>query len=368
MTGLFKVERGEAGEREGERCGFVARLVCFRKRKKRQRSSLLCVFLSFSLIRVFVKRNSFERSRESPYLHRHARERERRERKQKDFLARLVRCRSLSSYLARASKTRNSNPLSLARAGSKTSRVQTPSDLSLYMMRGGLARGSAAAAARPLSSSPSSLMVVSSCRRRSSVASAAASAAAVSPRSVARIASSTARISVLPSHDVASVRRCASGRGLRMPRAEAASSDGKEDFRFLARERVRWICPIGFAEERDDAVAKPSRRPRLFGAFASSFARSLLFWMSFESKDPPEIENEPKKGTRCERDRGAEKTKARGALTIFFPLFSFSSNAAARRLTEEEEKLTPSLSFFLSLSLSDLSSLPLPLSLSQPPP
>ena len=84
MTGLFKVERGEAGEREGERCGFVARLVCFRKRKKRQRSSLLCVFLSFSLIRVFVKRNSFERSRESPYLHRHAREREREREKAKE--------------------------------------------------------------------------------------------------------------------------------------------------------------------------------------------------------------------------------------------------------------------------------------------
>lgn len=249
-------------------------------------------------------------------------------RRRKDFLLRdsFVAATHSLSFSSRFQKQTHflSRAHARRKAKNKLKAQGTPpfthASLSLCTMRGALARRGSAAAG-PWSSTS----MASSCGR-------------AAPRPVARI-SSTARVSLLPlRHDV-SARRRVSGRGLRIPRAEAASSDGKEGFGF---SRVVKVEPDWQKTRRDVVVANPIRRQHLSGAFSASFARSLLIWTNFECKHPPRTESAPKRGPEAPRSERKKRKKKRSNL-LSSASFSFSS---------DDEQRNNSLTLFSSLSLS----------------
>ena len=201
-----------------------------------------------------------------------------------------------------------------------------------------MARGSTAAAA-----GPSSASMASSSRRRCSFASAAASAAAVSRRPVARIASVTARISLFPLQHGVSLRSRASGRGLRIPRADAASGDGKQDF--------------GFESGRlpDRRRGKTHSKAAPFWTLCDLFCPVSPPLEELLEKDPSTSGIAPKRRPDA---RVIEPPKKKKLLWLFFSLL-FPS----RRPTTLEKKLSHPLRNSLSLLALSLSSL----SLSLPP-
>ena len=239
------------------------------------------------------------------------------------------------SFLPRIQKKANKRAFGPFPRAQKAS--GTPFVLSTRM-RSTMARGSTAAAA-----GPSSASMASSSRRRCSFASAAASAAAVSRRPVARIASVTARISLFPLQHGVSLRSRASGRGLRIPRADAASGDGKQDF--------------GFESGRlpDRRRGKTHSKAAPFWTLCDLFCPVSPPLEELLEKDPSTSGIAPKRRPDA---RVIEPPKKKKLLWLFFSLL-FPS----RRPTTLEKKLSHPLRNSLSLLALSLSSLSLSLSL-----